>query len=207
VDRLGVSHFTHQDHVRILAQRGAEGAVKFVRVQPQFALVDGAEFVGVDEFDRVLDRDDVILVLLVDVLDHRGQRRRFSGAGRSGDDHQPVGMIAEVFQGIGQAHLFDRRNFQRHESHHRADQAALNEGIDAEAGVAGNFVREVGFHFLQENAHAFGAHQARHRGLHVFGGDFRIAGLRNEIAGDAEERRAASFDVQVGALILAQLNE
>ena len=41
------------------------------------------------EFDRVLQRDDVDRLGLVDLVQHRGQRGGLAGAGRAGDQHQP----------------------------------------------------------------------------------------------------------------------
>jgi hypothetical protein len=43
-------------------------------VHADLALVHQTAAVGVDELDRVLDGDDVIVPVPVDVVDHRGQR-------------------------------------------------------------------------------------------------------------------------------------
>src|SRR5690242_21489907 len=53
-----------------------------------FALVDDALLVLVNELDRILDRDHVALHLPVDSVEHRGKRRRFSGARGAGDQNQ-----------------------------------------------------------------------------------------------------------------------
>jgi hypothetical protein len=59
------------------------------------SLIDQAFLIAMHELDRILDRDHMIRAGLVDVVDHRRQRGRLSGASRPGHDHQPLGEIAE----------------------------------------------------------------------------------------------------------------
>ena len=66
-----------------------------VRVAVHLALVDQAALVLVDVLDRVLDREDVLVALGVDLVDHRGQRRRLAAAGRAGDQHEPARPIGQ----------------------------------------------------------------------------------------------------------------
>ena len=61
--RLQVAHFTDEDHVRVFAESGAQGVLELLGVLPDFALIDDAELVVVQVFDRVLDRDDVLAAL------------------------------------------------------------------------------------------------------------------------------------------------
>ena len=72
---------------RVFAQRRAQGVVERQRVRADFALVDQALLRLVHEFDRVLDGEDVAVIVLVDVVDHRRQRRRLAGTGRAGNQH------------------------------------------------------------------------------------------------------------------------
>ncbi len=60
-DRLEVAHLAEEDHVGVLAEGGAEGAPEALRVGADLALVDDAPLVAVQELDRVLDRDDVVV--------------------------------------------------------------------------------------------------------------------------------------------------
>ena len=93
--RLGVAELADQDHVRVLAQRAAERLLERLGVEPDLALVDDAGVVVVEDLDRVLDRDDVLLPRAVDVVDHRGERRRLARAGRAGDEDQAAVLLAE----------------------------------------------------------------------------------------------------------------
>ena len=60
-DRLEVAHLADEDHVRVLAERGAESGGEAGRVGADLALVDDAALVAVEELDRILDRDDVVV--------------------------------------------------------------------------------------------------------------------------------------------------
>jgi hypothetical protein len=64
-DRLEVAHLADQQDVRILAQRRAQRVLEAGSVRVHLALVDDALLVVVHELDRVLDRDDVILRVLL----------------------------------------------------------------------------------------------------------------------------------------------
>ena len=68
-DGLQVAQFADQDHVGVLAEGILERVGEALGVGPDFALVDDAGLVPVDELDRVFHRDDVTLPLLVDLVD------------------------------------------------------------------------------------------------------------------------------------------
>ena len=51
--------------------------------------------VAVQDLDRVLDRDDVLLPRAVDVVDHRRERRRLPRAGRARDEDEAAVLVGE----------------------------------------------------------------------------------------------------------------
>ncbi len=61
LDRLQVAHFAHEDHVRVLSQRAANGLGERRHVDADLALVHRTLLVLMVELDRVLDRDDVVV--------------------------------------------------------------------------------------------------------------------------------------------------
>ena len=73
-DRFQVAHFADQDHVRVLPQRAANRLGERRHVDADLALVDRRLLVLVLKLDRVFDRDDVMVDVLVEVVDHAGQR-------------------------------------------------------------------------------------------------------------------------------------
>jgi len=97
-----------------------------------------------DEFDRVLDGDDVVGARAVYVVDHRGQRGRFSGSGRAGDQHQALRYMAEPQHGIGYAELLGCQDVRRNDAQHGARTLAIGEDVDPEAGQPGDLVGEIG---------------------------------------------------------------
>ena len=60
-DRLEVAHLADEDDVGVLAERARRASAKSVGVGADLALVDDALLVAVQELDRVLDREDVVL--------------------------------------------------------------------------------------------------------------------------------------------------
>ena len=60
-DRFEVAHLADEDHVRVLAERGAQREPEARRVGADLALVDDAVLVLVDELDGILDREDVVV--------------------------------------------------------------------------------------------------------------------------------------------------
>ena len=85
---LDVAHLADEDDVGVLAQHPLQRGVEVGGVGADLALVDDRRLVGVEDLDRVLDRHDVLVLRLVDVVDHRAERRRLARAGRAGDEHQ-----------------------------------------------------------------------------------------------------------------------
>ncbi len=74
-----------------------------MRVGVHFALVDQALLVVVQELDRVFDGDHVLFALVVDLVEHGGERGGFARAGRAGDEHQTARLVAQTANDGGQA--------------------------------------------------------------------------------------------------------
>ncbi len=61
LDRFQIAHFTDHDDIGIFAQRAAQGRAEGLRVRVDFALGDVAVLRLDDVFDRILERDDVVV--------------------------------------------------------------------------------------------------------------------------------------------------
>ena len=159
---LGVAQLADQDRVRVLAEHAAQRLGEVGGVEPDLTLVDDAVAVGVEDLDRVLDRDDVLVARAVDVVEHRRERRRLARAGRARDEHEAAVLLGEPLHARRQAQLLEARHLARDHAERERDRAALAEGVDAEAGQALGGVRDVEVAALVEHLQPLGR-DARHR--------------------------------------------
>jgi hypothetical protein len=87
----------------------------------------------VHELDRVLDREDVAVLVLVDVVDHRGKGGRLPRAGRPGHKHQAAWLVGDLGEALRGLEILEREDLRRDGTHHRCGAALLHERVDAEA--------------------------------------------------------------------------
>jgi len=81
---------------------------------PDLALGDDAALVPVHEFDRVLDREDVMGLRAVDLVHHRGESGRLPRARRAGDEDEAARLHREIAQRVRQAELLERSQLGGH---------------------------------------------------------------------------------------------
>ena len=136
---------------------------------------------------------------VVDVVQHRRQRRRLARAGGAGDEDQAALFVGDPLEHRRQLQLVDGRDARRDDAHDQADGAALLEDVAAEAAQVRDGVGDVDLELLLELVALLGAQQRRGHGVHV--GLLETLGLggRRERAVDAEHREAADLHVQVGS--------
>lgn len=70
--RLEITHLTDHDDIRILTQYGSDSFTEGMKLLPEFSLVDEGIAVLIDEFDRILERDDMFGTIRVDIVEDRG---------------------------------------------------------------------------------------------------------------------------------------
>ena len=141
--RLEIAHLADEDDVGILAQRRAQRALERVGVRPDLALVDEALLVVVHELDRILDRDDVVVAVPVDVVDHRAERRRLARAGRPGHEHEALRQPAQLQDVRREAELLGGQDLARNHAEDGARPLAIHEDVGAEPREPDDLVREV----------------------------------------------------------------
>ena len=71
--------------------------------------------------------------LLVDVVDHRRERRRLARAGRPGHEHEALRQAAEVLAAPRQEQLVERRDLERDRPQRQRHDALLDEAVATEA--------------------------------------------------------------------------
>src|SRR6185369_5058937 len=143
-DRLTIAHFTDEYDFRRLPQRGTKRDGEAGRVRVKLALVDRGVLVRVQKLDRIFDRDDVVVVNLVNQVDDRCQSRTLTAASWSSHQHDSVFDIYYLFQYFRQIEITKARRSHRYHAHDDRVCAALFEDVDAETRVAGHTERQVG---------------------------------------------------------------
>ncbi len=102
------------------------------------------------ELDRIFDGEDVLVSFTVDLVDHGGQCRRFPAAGRPGDQDKTARLVAQLFHDRRQIQALKSLDFERDETEHRPDRAALGEHVGAEPAQVFDAERKIYFPFFFE---------------------------------------------------------
>lgn len=196
-DALQVAHFTDEDDVGVLAEDAGEARCEGWGIGPDLALFDDAEAVGVDEFHGVLDGDDDAAAAGIDVLDHGGGGGALAGAGGSGDEHEAIAQATETFGDGRQAEIGERGYAVFDPAKRGLDVPALPVGVAAESSCAGHRERKIELAFLGQAAPLVVRERREKQGGGV--ADRPAFGQRQQFALDAEERRCARGQVEVGS--------
>jgi hypothetical protein len=83
-----------------------ERAVVAFGVGKDFLLDDDGSFVAMDEFDGILNGDDLAAALAVDEIDHVVEGGCLAGAGGAGDEDEAVGAAGEFVDLGGESKIF-----------------------------------------------------------------------------------------------------
>jgi hypothetical protein len=75
---------------------------------PDLTLRDQATLVGMHEFDRVFDRDDVVAAIPVDEVDQAAEGRGLAAPGGTSDQDETLGEIAEALDLRRDPHFLGR---------------------------------------------------------------------------------------------------
>ncbi len=143
VHRLYVAHLADEDDVRSLPKDALQGLLERVGIDADLSLADNGHLVRVDVLDGILDRDDVHAPAGVDHVDHGSQRGRFSGAGRTGHQHQTVAGFGELGEDGRDTEVFQRADAQRDQPVDHGHGAALHIDAGPDASHVGHGIGEV----------------------------------------------------------------
>jgi hypothetical protein len=92
------------------------------------------------ELDRVLEGDDMDRFLLVDLIEERRERRRFSAPRCTGHEDDPVLLLGHLEEGGGEVHILKGRDPGLQFSQDDGVISPLGEDVHAEAGLARELV-------------------------------------------------------------------
>ena len=130
-ERFTVSHFTHQHDIGVFTHRMLHGGMEVTDVLAQFSLVDQALIGLVNEFDRVFNRKNVLLMITVDPVEHRGDRGRLTRTGHTGEQHHSLIVDAQVFENGWQEQSLKVWNASFDLTSHHSHFAHLDEQVHA----------------------------------------------------------------------------
>ena len=99
--------------------------------------------------DGILDGDDVLFAIVVDLVEHRRQRRGLARSGGTGHQHQAARLLTAA-RPRRQAELAKAADLVRDQPERRRQRAALVEHVAAEAREALDAEREVDLEVLLE---------------------------------------------------------
>ena len=131
-DSFTVAHFTDENDLRRLAQRGAQAGGECAEVVSHFPLIERRLLLRVHELDRVFECHDVHRLRFVQFIQQRSQRRGFSASGRARNQHESGLFFRDRMKNGRKVELVDTGNVGRQFSQNDGVVAALREDVHAE---------------------------------------------------------------------------
>ena len=200
-DRFEVAHFAHEDDVRVLAERAADGLGEARDIVPDFTLGDERLRGVVVEFDRVFDRDDVDSALVVDHIEHRGESRGFTGACGTRDKNKPARLEEKLLHDRRKAELLHRKKLRRNLAQNHAVAFALLEDGHAEARSVRMRKSEVGASIALNLLHLLVGSNLPAESVRILLRE-RLVGKRQKLAVNAQLRRHICANVKVATTLI-----
>ena len=114
-----------------------------MRIPVHFALIHQTFLALVDEFDRILNGQNVFVFCVVDVIHHGSEGRALTRAGRPCYRNQPTGDFRNLTKNIPHTKLLHGKHFGRDRTKYSGCTPVLDEGVNTETRQAGNFKRKV----------------------------------------------------------------
>jgi hypothetical protein len=139
-DGFAIAHFADENDFGRLTQGGAQREREGGCVGVQFALVNRGFLVAVEKFDGILDGEDVVSLLGIHFVEDGGERRRFAGTSRAGDQDDAGAQLDDFLQLQRKVQLFKGGDAFGNDAHHDGMAAALPEDVHAEAAHASEAV-------------------------------------------------------------------
>ncbi|OPZ84881.1 MAG: hypothetical protein BWY76_01660 [bacterium ADurb.Bin429] len=142
-DGLSIGETVNQNDVRVLAERLLQRNLVVRGISAHLPLVNFAFRRAMDEFDWILDGDNMGMTRAVDLLDHCGKRGRPSRTVRPGNQHQPMRLARELLDGGGIAQALQAGYLSGNDPEDRANRAALVKQVDSKARALRQRVGQV----------------------------------------------------------------
>ena len=160
-----------------------------------------------DELDRVFQRDDVISLRAVDLVEHGGERGRLTRAGGTRDEDEAGFLLGDGVEDFRQAQTVQGRDDRVELAHDHRETALLAKDVHAETRLRAELVAAVataGFEQMLDEA-AVVAHDVEGDVLGLVGRervDGRIDRDGFELTEGLHLKRAAHGEIQVGNAVV-----
>ena len=160
-------------------------------------LVDQAILVRVDILEGVLERDDVVIPRLVQVVHHGRERRRLPGVRRAGHQDQAVLPGQQLLEGFGEPQSVERRNLVGNDPEGTGQPDVFFIDVDPEPRHLGQFVHEIDFSGIFQFPDLGVRQHLGKKDLHLLGSEDPVL-RRLQDPVHPKKRRIPVPEVQVG---------
>ena len=178
-------------------------------IHSDLALIDVTLVLRKEEFDGVLQRQDVLVVAVVDPVQHGGNRRALAGTGHARQQDHSLIELAEFLHYRREMKAREVGNDVVHEPGDQPEASELLQQIDAEPpffAVAFHGIREVRAAIPLENRLGPLVQQGHAKAAHLLAVD-RSPVQRPQRAADANTGRKTDPQVQIASTKLDQRDE
>ena len=197
VDRLRVAHLANEDHVGILAERGAKSQSQALGVHADLALRDGRLNVAVQKLDGILERHHVLALRDIDVVDHRGRGARLARTRQARDEHHAALGVRDALQHRRKPERLEARDLEGNQPHHDHEARALAQDVHPETADALRTPGTVVIQDVVDLRPVLFVRDELHRDRTGLLRGQRLLRERHERAIDACAKHVARLDVQV----------
>ena len=120
-----------------------------------------------DEFDRVLNGQDVRVLVLVDVVDHCRQCRRFARTGRPCHQDDPTRILGDLLEYLRARQILQGEDLGRNRPEHGSSAPVLHEGVDPETRQIRNLEGKIALQCFFVVLSLRIVHDVIHHGVHI----------------------------------------
>ena len=129
-DGLIIPHLSYQDHIRIFTQSTSQRIRKASHIFTHFSLVNQRFLTLIFVLDRIFDRNNMPVAVLIHMFDHRRKCRGLSASGRPGHKNQSSRLLCHLVKPGWHPQLFQRGNLRIQQADGRRHLMLLPENID-----------------------------------------------------------------------------
>ena len=143
----------------------------------------------------------MLIFVVVDIVDHRCQRRRLTGSGGASNQHQAAGHHGYIAENLTHTQIFHCKNLTRNRTKYACSPAILIKCVNSKTGKPRHLEGEISFKELFVVLALFVIHDVVDQFMDLLvlhGGEVDAT----NITIDTNHRRETSRQVQIGCALL-----